>query len=112
MGRRAHGDGSVFYDTARGKWVGAVSAGRDPDTGKRIRRKVSGATKTEARDRLAELREELRRTGTVAPRDVTVAQVVQAWIDHPPPRSGPPSRCGSTASTPPGSLPRSAPCPR
>jgi integrase len=84
MARRAHGDGSVYYDRAAGKWVGSVSAGRDPDTGKRIRRKVSGSTKTEAKDRLAELRDEMRKTGAVARRDVTTGQVVQALVDTPP----------------------------
>jgi hypothetical protein len=32
MGRRSRGDGSVFYDPARGRWVGLVDLGRDPET--------------------------------------------------------------------------------
>ena len=84
MGRRPRGDGSVFYDASRGCWTGLVNAGRDPDTGKRRRRKVTAATKTACRDKLAELRDELRKTGSVAPRNVTVAQVLAAWIERPP----------------------------
>src|SRR5579875_3403187 len=66
MGRRAKGDGSVFYDAARARWVGVVDVGRDPQTGRRRRRKVSAPTKSEAREKLDELRDEQRRTGTVA----------------------------------------------
>jgi hypothetical protein len=96
MGRRAHGDGSVYWDA--GKSVGAVSAGRDPDTGKRIRRKVSAATKTEARRKLEELRDELRKTGSVARRDETVAPIVQAMIDTPRRPGDPPPPCAWVAS--------------
>ena len=33
MARRARGDGSVYYDAARGCWVGSVDIGRNPQTG-------------------------------------------------------------------------------
>ncbi|HEY7325284.1 MAG TPA: site-specific integrase [Streptosporangiaceae bacterium] len=85
MARRAPGDGSVFYDAARGRWVGQVSLGRDPRTGRRVRRKVTAPTRSEVRDKLDELREEKRKTGTVARRDVTVRQVVGEWLANPPP---------------------------
>jgi integrase len=76
----------VFYDTARGCWVGSVDIGRDPETGRRRRRKVSAPTKTECKDLLDALREEKRKTGTVGRRDVTVETVVRARLDNPPPR--------------------------
>ena len=82
--RRPPGDGSVYFDADRGMWIGSVEIGRDPRTKRRVRRKVSGRTKTEARDKLDELRAEKRATGTVARRDVTVEQVVRALLDHPP----------------------------
>jgi integrase len=85
MGRRSRGDGSVFYDVARGCWVGQIDLGRDPQTGKRRRPKVSAATKTEARDKLDELRDEQRRTGTVARRDTTAGQVMDDWLANLPP---------------------------
>jgi len=44
--RRGHGEGSVYRDAANGTWVGAISLGWRPD-GSRIRRKVTGRTKTE-----------------------------------------------------------------
>ena len=52
MARRSRGDGSVFYDASRGCWVGSVDIGRDPETGRRRRRKVSAPTKTECRAEL------------------------------------------------------------
>lgn len=87
MGRRARGDGSVFYDTSRGCWVGLVDLGRDPETRRRVRRKVSAPSREECRDKLDELREEKRKTGTVARRDVTVGQVLDDWLANPPPRA-------------------------
>ena len=84
MGRRSRGDGSVYYDADRGCWVGAVSLGRDPQTGMRIRRKVSAATKTECREKLGELLREKDRTGTVAPRNITVETVVRDFLANPP----------------------------
>jgi integrase len=85
MGRRSRGDGSVFWDASRGCWVGSVDIGRDPATGDRRRRKVSAATKTECRDKVDELRREKARTGTVAPRNITVEKCVRDLLASPPP---------------------------
>ncbi len=85
MGRRSRGDGSVFFDAARGCWVGSVDIGRDPETGRRRRRKVSAATKGECRDKVDELRREKDRTGTVAPRNITVERVIRDLLATPPP---------------------------
>jgi integrase len=84
MGRRARGDGAVYYDETRGVWVGQVDLGRDPATGRRRRPKVSAPTKTEAKRLLDELRREKDDTGTVARRDRTVEQVVTGWLASPP----------------------------
>jgi hypothetical protein len=81
--RRGRSEGSVFYDAARGCWVGVLDIGRDPETGRR-RRKVSAPTKTECKEKLDELREEYRQTGTVAPRNITVERVVRDLLDSPP----------------------------
>ena len=85
MARRARGDGSVFFDAARGCWVGTVDIGRDPETGRRRRRKVSAPTRTECKDKLGELREEKRKTGTVGRRDITVERIVRDRLASPPP---------------------------
>ena len=52
--RRGHGEGSVYRDAAISTWVGAISLVWRPD-GTRIRRKVTGRTKTEVRDKLKKL---------------------------------------------------------
>ena len=101
--RRSQGDGSVFFDhqgstcteerKAAGKrqhtrcsgvWVGSISLGLDPVTRKRSRRKVSGATKTECKNKLDELRDTQRKTGTVTRGDLTVEHVVLSLLAHPP----------------------------
>jgi integrase len=84
MGRRSRGDGSVFWDAARGCWVGSLDIGRDPETRRRQRRKVSAPTKTGCKAKLDELREEYRKAGTVGRRDITVRQVVDDWLARPP----------------------------
>ncbi|WP_300610018.1 site-specific integrase [Trebonia sp.] len=84
MARRSRGDGSVFFDAARGCWVGTVDIGRDPETGRRRRRKVSAASKTGCREKLDALREEKRRTGTVGRRDLTVETVIRDLLANPP----------------------------
>lgn len=84
MGRRARGEGAVYFDRDRGAWVGAVELGRDPQTGRRVRRKVSAPTRTQARAELAALLEEKRRTGTVGRRDITVEAIVRELLANPP----------------------------
>lgn len=54
--RRGRGEDSVNHDGDR--WRGAVSLGYRPD-GRRIRKKVSGATKAEVLRKLRDLRSEL-----------------------------------------------------
>jgi integrase len=81
-GRRARGDGSVFYDSARGVWVATIELARDPGTGKRTRRKASAPTRIAARELLDGMRAEKRKAGTVSRGDLTVAAVYMA---HPPP---------------------------
>jgi integrase len=84
MARRSRGDGSVYFDAGRGCWRGSVDIGRNPQTGRRVRRKVSAATRTECREKVDQLREEYRKTGTVAPRNVTVEHVVRDLLANPP----------------------------
>ena len=55
--RRGHGEDSIYYDQANHYWVAAVSLGYKG--GKRVRRKVTGRTKTEVRTKLRDLRHDL-----------------------------------------------------
>jgi integrase len=58
--RRGHGEDAIYFDAAKNRYVGAVSLGFGPD-GKRDRRKVTGRTKAEVRDKLKALHAELDR---------------------------------------------------
>ena len=102
--RRSHGDDAVYFDhegapcqDARlhkrcpGRWRGVVSLGFGAD-GKRIRRKVSGKTRTDVAEALRALHEELGR-GLHTSRTYTVRQAVDDWLD-----SGLPGRSERTRS--------------
>ena len=75
--RRGHGEGSIYRDEANGTWVGAISLGWRPD-GKRIRRKVTGRTKTEIRDKLKKLQAETD-AGLKTSASYTLAKAVDDW---------------------------------
>lgn len=68
--RRPRGSGSVFYDASRRKWVGVANLGPDPQTGKRIRRKVYADDAATCSARLDDLR-----------RGISAAE---SWVCHVP----------------------------
>jgi len=100
-GRR--GGGTVFWDAARGCYTGQFSMGRDVDTRKRRRSpKVHAATEAECWELLDAMREEHRKTGMVARRDITVQMVVRDVLDNPPEtgsRKSPSRSTGTPQST-------------
>jgi integrase len=75
--RRGHGEGSVYRDEVNDTWVGAISLGWTPG-GKRIRRKVTGRTKTEVRDKLKRLQAEAK-AGLKTSAAYTLAKAVDDW---------------------------------
>jgi len=76
--RRGHGEDAIYFDAAKNRYVGAVSLGFGPD-GKRTRRKVTGRTKAEVRDKLKVLHAELDR-GLRTSAVYTVRQAVDDWL--------------------------------
>jgi integrase len=76
--RRGHGEDSIYFDEARGRWTAAVSLGRD-GTGKRQRRVVRGKTKTECQRKLRELRDEIASGGRTSAR-YTLNRALDAWL--------------------------------
>jgi integrase len=90
MGRRGFGEDAIYFDhvgdcrDARnhkgcgGRWRGVVSLGFGGD-GKRIRKKVSGRTKAEVREKLKALHFELE-SGVQTPRNYTVEKAVADWL--------------------------------
>ena len=90
--RRGWGEDSIYFDHASecrdpehhrgcvGRWRGSVSLGFGPD-GKRVRRKVGGRTKTEIKDKLELVHDELREGIRSSPR-YTVQNAVDDFLAH------------------------------
>ena len=56
MARRAKGEGTIFFDHARSRWVGQLPAAPGPYGKRRRGRKVSGKTRKEVAQKLNALR--------------------------------------------------------
>jgi hypothetical protein len=90
--RRGYGEDGIYFDhradcrdsahhkTSSGRWRGVVSLGFDAD-GKRIRKKVSGQTRTEVKDKLDALHSELD-AGVRSAAGYTVEKAVADWLDE------------------------------
>jgi integrase len=76
--RRGHGEDAIYFDAAKNRYVGAISLGYTPG-GKRIRRKVTGRTKQEVRDKLKALHQELD-AGIRSSAGYTVRHAVDDWL--------------------------------
>lgn len=81
MKRRERGDGSVGYDTDRSRWVGRLDLGSGPD-GRRIRLKVTGKTRIEARTRLDELRRKHHAGQDLTARTITFEALALVWLER------------------------------
>lgn len=86
--RRALGEGTLYFDEARSRWVGQASAGVNPKTGKRRRVKVVGReeeSKSSVAERLRRRIDELRITSGTAPG--TVGELVELWYTRAAPKT-------------------------
>jgi hypothetical protein len=81
MTRRAHGDGSLFWDEERQRWIAIATVGYD-GSGKRIRRKASGRTKTEARAKLRNLLRDQEDGQPLSHDRLTVRLAVEDWLAY------------------------------
>lgn len=77
--RRSRGEGSIYWDAKRQRWVAEITVGYRPN-GKRITRKRSGGNKTEAKDKLKELIREFEDDGTVSAGGYIVEDAVRDWF--------------------------------
>src|ERR1700733_10339317 len=76
--RRGQGEDSIYWDESKNRYVGAVSLGFSP-AGTRIRKKVTGRTKTEVRDKLRELHQQVE-SGLRPRRRYTVGDALDDWL--------------------------------
>ncbi|MEO3787160.1 site-specific integrase [Actinocorallia sp. B10E7] len=79
--RRARGDGGLHWDESRQRWIATVTTGYTP-AGKRIVRKASGRTKTEAKQKLKETLRDHEDGLVIAPTNYTVADAVNDWLRY------------------------------
>lgn len=76
--RRGRGDGAIYWDSSKGRYVGAISLGHNAD-GTRRRVKASGRTKSEVREKLKELSDEIEH-GVKSSARYTVADAADDWL--------------------------------
>jgi integrase len=77
--RRSRGDGGLYWDATRERWIAEVTVGYTP-SGKRIVRKASGRTKTAAQRKLKLIMRDYEDGLTTASDRYTVAQAVNDWL--------------------------------
>lgn len=78
--RRSRGDGGLHWDDKRQRWIASVTVGYTP-AGKRIVKKGSGKTKTEAKEKLKEILRDYE-DGLTVKSGITVAHAVNYWLEH------------------------------
>jgi hypothetical protein len=74
--RRGYGEDSIYWDESRSRYIGAVDLGFSA-AGKRVRRKVSGKTKAEVRDKLKEVHQQVE-----SRRRYSVGDALEDWLAH------------------------------
>ncbi|MDF4250455.1 site-specific integrase [Streptomyces sp. WMMB303] len=79
--RRSRGDGGLHWDERRQRWIATASLGFDA-AGKRIVKRGSGRTKTEAKNKLKEVLRDHEDGLAIGPGDVTVADAVNDWLKY------------------------------
>ncbi|MEU4405527.1 site-specific integrase [Streptosporangium sp. NPDC023963] len=79
--RRSRGDGGLHWDEQRERWIASVTVGYTP-AGKRIVKKASGKSKTEAKDKLKEIIRDYDDGLAIAPVHYTVTDAVRYWLQH------------------------------
>ncbi|MBW0090633.1 tyrosine-type recombinase/integrase [Pseudonocardia sp. KRD-184] len=79
--RRSRGDGGLHWDAARERWIASVTVGYSP-AGKRIVKRGSGRTKTEAKNKLKEIIRDYDDGLASTPHSYTVGQAVTDWLAY------------------------------
>ena len=77
--RRSRGDGGLSWDEKRKRWIASLTVGYTP-SGKRIVKRGSGRTKTEAQRKLREIIRDYEDGQITTGNGYTVAQAVRDWL--------------------------------
>lgn len=78
--RRGRGEGGLYWDAKRQRFIASVTIGYTP-AGKRIVRRGSGKTKTEARNKLKQVLRDHEDGLAIASTSYTVTDAVTDWLD-------------------------------
>lgn len=79
MTRRGNGEGAVYFNQKRNRWEGQLDLGRD-ESGRRVRRKVTGKTRSAVAERLREIRARelhVRPSAEIQ----TVSNLLRLWLE-------------------------------
>ena len=76
--KRVNGEGTIGK-RKDGRWEARYIAGRDPETGKQIRKSILGKSQTEVRKKLKEALEEAEKIDVLKSSGYTVADWMQVW---------------------------------
>jgi len=79
--KRAHGEGSIDR-RPDGRWRGRITVGRDWETGKPKRITVYGKTQGEVKDKLDELKQQIKNGGYVDIGKMTFAEWLDIWLEE------------------------------
>jgi hypothetical protein len=79
--RRGRGEGGLYWDEQRQRFIAEVTIGYTP-AGKRIVRRGSGKTKTEARTKLKQVLRDHEDGLTIGSPYFTVADAVNDWLGY------------------------------
>lgn len=79
--RRSRGDGGLHWDDGRQRWIATASLGYDP-SGRRVVKRGSGRTKTEAKVKLKEVLRDYEDGLAIAPADYTVSRAIEDWLTY------------------------------
>jgi len=77
--RRGNGEGSISK-RSDGSWVGQVSTGYDPVTGKPKRKSFYGKTRKEVADKMAQPMQEVRNGMYIEPSTITLGEWMDKWL--------------------------------
>jgi integrase len=80
MSKRANGDGTIYFDKAKGKWKGQIAVGYY-DNGRIKRKSVFGTTKTEVKQKLKQIELAIMSDDFVDESNVTIYHLAKQMQD-------------------------------
>lgn len=78
--KKGNGEGTIY---SNGKyWVGQVTIGRDPETGKLKRKSIYGKTKREVQERMTAIMYELHKESYIEPSNMLMKDWAKYWLEN------------------------------